>query len=302
MRARMLRGFTLIELLVVIAIIAILIALLLPAVQAAREAARRTQCVNNLKQFGLAHQNYHEALGTFPIGRQGSPRRAWSFGVLPYVEMGPMAQSLNFSVAFYDPANTTAILLNLNVFDCPSDPNHSAIEEPTSPFPRAKGNYMANFGNTTWDQVNFNGPAGNVMFLPAPFRSEMSIGINSFTDGTSNTLLMSEDVIGTNNGVGSDHRGDIYNDDTNCSMFTAYTQPNSLLADQMNTWCQNIAANPPCNSSYPTFNAARSYHPGGVNTLLADGSVRFVKNSINLNVWRALSSMSAGEIVSSDSF
>src|ERR1700733_2842902 len=112
------RGFTLIELLVVIAIIAVLIALLLPAVQAAREAARRIQCTNNLKQLGLAMHNYLSAQNTFPIGRMGlnytyttsvvgNARRTWAFAIMPYLEQGAIFQSINFSLSYFDPTNTT---------------------------------------------------------------------------------------------------------------------------------------------------------------------------------------------------
>src|SRR5437660_530008 len=98
-------GFTLIELLVVIAIIAVLIALLLPAVQAAREAARRAQCVNNLKQLGIAMHNYHDTNGSFPIGRQGKPRRTWTFGILPFIEQTTLYNAINFSTDFYQRQN-----------------------------------------------------------------------------------------------------------------------------------------------------------------------------------------------------
>lgn len=145
-------AFTLIELLVVIAIIAVLIALLLPAVQAAREAARRAQCVNNLKQLGLAMQNYHDTVGSLPMGRQNLPRRTWAFSILTAIEGTTLFNAINFTTDFYQPANTTAILVNLKTFDCPSDPGGSNIEEPTSPYPRAKADYMVNYGNTCWHQ------------------------------------------------------------------------------------------------------------------------------------------------------
>ena len=128
------RAFTLIELLVVIAIIAVLIALLLPAVQAAREAARRASCINNLKQLGISMHNYHQALGTFPIGRQGingppgytgypgdptggtRHRRTWAFLILPYIELGATANAVNFCVNYNDQINKTVCSTFVSVF------------------------------------------------------------------------------------------------------------------------------------------------------------------------------------------
>jgi prepilin-type N-terminal cleavage/methylation domain-containing protein/prepilin-type processing-associated H-X9-DG protein len=322
------RAFTLIELLVVIAIIAVLIALLLPAVQAAREAARRAQCINNLKQLGIAMHNYHDAQGTFPIGRTGigfsypykDNRRTWSFGIMSFIEMTALANSINFTLSFYYPQNTTAIKTGVSAFDCPSDPNGATIEEPTTAYPRAKADYMVNWGNMhyyqdqlpstmpnpwTWTGGPFGPPLNVLSFLGAPFQANKSIGVQSITDGTSNTLLMSEVVVGTNKGNNSDHRGDIYNDDYNCTMFMAVTPPNSRIPDQhgATTYCQYPnALNPPCNANSPVFNAARSFHSGGVNASLCDGSVRFVKNSINVATWRALSTTQGGEVVSADAY
>jgi prepilin-type N-terminal cleavage/methylation domain-containing protein len=321
-------GFTLIELLVVIAIIAVLIALLLPAVQAAREAARRSQCVNNLKQLGLAMHNYHDAQGTLPIGRTGigfsypyrDNRRTWSFLIMNYLELTALSNSINFSLSFYYPQNTTAIKTGVSAFDCPSDPNSSTIEEPTTAYPRAKADYMVNWGNmhyyqdqlpstmpNPWTWANSPvGPSLNVMtFMGAPFQANKSIGVQSITDGTSNTLLTSEVVVGLNNGTNSDHRGDIYNDDYNCTMFMTVTPPNSRIPDQhgATTYCQYPnGQNPPCNANSPVFNAARSFHAGGVNAGLIDGSVKFMKNTINLVTWRSLSTTQGGEVISADGF
>ena len=304
------RGFTLIELLVVIAIIAVLIALLLPAVQAAREAARRAQCVNNLKQLGLALQTYHDSQGAFPIGRQGSPRRSWAFSLLGYFEQVPLYNSINFTTDFYQLQNTTAIKQNVATYDCPSDPNSSTIEEPTTPYPRAKANYMVNFGNASFYQDTsnnpFTGPLGAVTYLNAPFGSQYSRSIRDFVDGTSNTVMMSEIIIGANANAGanSDHRGDLYNDDLNCNMFMAYSPPNSTSPDQMpGGYClyPNLS-NPPCNANSPPYNAARSFHKGGVNALRADGSVYFFKSTVSIMVWRALATINGNETIGSDAY
>ncbi|HEU5118030.1 MAG TPA: DUF1559 domain-containing protein, partial [Isosphaeraceae bacterium] len=144
--SRRIRGFTLIELLVVIAIIGVLIALLLPAVQAAREAARRAQCTNNMKQLGLSMHNYHDTMGSFPIGRTGSGysypgcpntnRRTWALSIMPYLELASVFNAVNFSQPFYDASNRTAVMTSISVYQCPSDPNNETIEEPTSAYPR----------------------------------------------------------------------------------------------------------------------------------------------------------------------
>jgi prepilin-type N-terminal cleavage/methylation domain-containing protein/prepilin-type processing-associated H-X9-DG protein len=321
------RAFTLIELLVVIAIIAVLIALLLPAVQAAREAARRAQCVNNLKQLGIAMHNYHSALGSFPIGRTGlgfsyqikPNRRTWTFGIFPYIEQTVMANAINYSVSFYMRPNTTVIRSQVAAFDCPSDPGKDMIEEPTSAYPRAKANYMVNWGNThynqdtpklrgitmpnPWTNSFFPPPLNVVPFLGAPFMANRAMGIQNFTDGTSNTVLMSEVIIGENKGNSSDHRGDVHNDGYNCAMFMVFTPPNSKIPDQMHGWCQYPnSLNPPCNKKVPVFNAARSFHPGGVNALFGDGRVQFVKNSINVMIWRALGTTMGSEVISGNGF
>jgi prepilin-type N-terminal cleavage/methylation domain-containing protein/prepilin-type processing-associated H-X9-DG protein len=330
-KSRSRRGFTLIELLVVIAIIAVLIALLLPAVQAAREAARRSQCVNNLKQLGLAMHNYHDTIGTFPIGAMGvrSPkgytlgtttnnRRTWAFMILPYLEQGTIFHAINFSLPFNPPAgaaNNTVSETLIASFLCPSDSNTNQIDQNN----RREGNYLVNWGNASWYQdtnSSFNPLSGTtnnpftpstpVFFGGAPFGLDKSIGIQNITDGTSNTLLMAEVVIGLTQGsTGYEHRGDIYNDDYNCAQFEAYTPPNSKFPDYIQgSYCQYpFANNPPCKTvSNPYFNTARSRHPGGVNALLADGSVKFFKDSINVITWRAVATTSGSEIVSADSF
>jgi prepilin-type N-terminal cleavage/methylation domain-containing protein len=321
------RGFTLIELLVVIAIIAVLIALLLPAVQAARAAARRMQCVNNLKQLGLAMHNYHDSLGTFPIGLMGfrSPaysalgiypggtavgnaRRTWAWLILPYIEQGTLSNTINFSLPFNNHVHDTAVRIIPATFLCPSDPNMGFVD--VGSYPVRKVNYMANWGNTHYFQDNstnpFAGPfiAGEtVPFLGAPFSIDKSYGIATITDGTSNSLLMSEVKVGLPNGNSQDHRGDVFNDDYNGCMFNGYTPPNTTFHDYASGGCQYpFQTNPPCVSKTPTFNAARSYHAGGVNGLVSDGSVKFFKDTVNIQTWRALSTSKGAEVISSDSF
>ena len=327
------RGFTLIELLVVIAIIAVLIALLLPAVQAAREAARRIQCTNNLKQLGLAMHNYHDSLNTFPIGVLGirSPtlyasagdptgainRRTWAFMVLPYLELGALYNAVNFSLPYNPPtgaANNTVSETLIAAYLCPSDSTSNQIDQNN----RREGSYVVNWGNSNWCQNMFTAnnpfvgnplvPGNPVTFSSAPFTMDKSYGVQNFTDGTSNTLLMAEVVIGATEGAtGYEHRGDLYNDDYNCAMFMAYTTPNSTVPDWIaDGYCRYpYITNPPCinaASARNAYNASRSYHPGGVNALLSDGSVKFFKNSISLMTWRALSTTAGAEVISSDTY
>jgi prepilin-type N-terminal cleavage/methylation domain-containing protein/prepilin-type processing-associated H-X9-DG protein len=319
------RGFTLIELLVVIAIIAVLIALLLPAVQAARAAARRAQCVNNLKQLGLAMHNYHNTIGTFPIGLMGfrsvtgytlgtaaNNRRTWAWMILPYIEQGAAFGSLNFSLPFNNHAQDTVIKFIPSTFLCPADPNMGFID--VGSYPVRKVNYMVNWGNTHYFQGIPTTPPNNpfagplianesVPFLGAPFAMDNTFGIQTITDGTSNTLLMSEVKVGLPNGSSQDHRGDVFNDDYNGCMFNGYTPPNSTFTDYVSGGCQYpYLTNPPCVSKTPTFNAARSYHTGGVNALMGDGSVKFVKDSINVQTWRALSTSQGGEVIDASSY
>ena len=208
LRSRPSRGFTLIELLVVIAIIAVLIALLLPAVQAAREAARRTQCVNNLKQIGLAMHNYHTSTDSFPMGVSatnnsvnnciawmGWSAQAMLFG---YMEQGALYNAINFSL---DPIeapgggangmNTTVTWTRVATFLCPSDPNGGL---------NFRNNYYASTGPSTtadWGvDSNFNVCKG--VEKPGLFTYGYSYGIRSIVDGTSNTIAFSEGVVGSN--------------------------------------------------------------------------------------------------------
>jgi prepilin-type N-terminal cleavage/methylation domain-containing protein/prepilin-type processing-associated H-X9-DG protein len=325
------RGFTLIELLVVIAIIAVLIALLLPAVQAARAAAQRIQCTNNLKQLGLAMHNYHDTFNAFTIGLMGfrSPtaaangnpavylpagtlatnaRRTWAWLILPYVEQTTLANAINYSRPFNDHSQDTAVRIIPATFLCPSDPNMGFVD--VGSYPVRKVNYMANWGNTQYFQDSSNNPftgpfipGESVPFLGAPFGIDKSYGVQTITDGTSNTLLMSEVKVGLPDGTKQDHRGDVFNDDFNGCMFNGYTPPNTTFTDYASGGCQYpYSTNPPCVSKTPTFNAARSYHAGGVNALMADGSVKFFKDSISVLVWRGLSTTRGGEVISSDAY
>ncbi len=328
-------GFTLIELLVVIAIIAVLIALLLPAVQAARASARRIQCVNNLKQLGIAMQNFHQVQGTFTWGAKSSPAQTWCFLIMPYVEQTTMSNALNMSNPATDFTNSTVVQSKLSLFNCPSDPLAGAVwisQKPTTIPNRGKGNYVVNWGNSDFEQnmplstiandslapANL-GPLVTVTSLTGPFRVNNTttaitpFGLRDILDGTSNTMMASEIKIAPDavppgkTSVASDSRGDVWSEGTKCGYtFMAATTPNSLIADQLNgSDCVNPNGNPPCiqtSGNTREFNAARSYHNGGVNVLFCDGSVKFIKDSVSIPTFRALSTMAGGEVVSADAY
>ncbi|WP_435018199.1 DUF1559 domain-containing protein [Tundrisphaera sp. TA3] len=332
------RAFTLIELLVVIAIIAVLIALLLPAVQAAREAARRAQCTNNLKQIGLGMANYESTSGSLPAGIKGCCWGTWVVFVLPYMEQSASFNGWNFdgsngtaagaaanatALRYSGVANTTISRTLFTVYLCPSDKE----TKPLANLPAY--NYAANFGNTTLYQIATYGTgAAAVSFLKAPFTDMWpttpvnggpdgytvsqfgTVGFSEITDGTSNTIAISEVIKGDTSAAmpGSDLRG--YALWSYGAGFQTYLAPNSKLPDVSWTpsapYCQpGVNGNPPCLLQASAANhlmGSRSRHPGGVNTLFVDGHVQYMKDSISLPIWRGLGSISGGEILSSDAF
>jgi prepilin-type N-terminal cleavage/methylation domain-containing protein/prepilin-type processing-associated H-X9-DG protein len=318
------RGFTLIELLVVIAIIAVLIALLLPAVQAAREAARRAQCVNNLKQIGLAMHNYHSTNDCFPPGELcagdlSGPRVFWTCYILPLLELGPMGNAYNFSLSinatqttngYYGLANSTVSQASIKTYLCPSDVGGICFR---TTYWWTRSNYVATYspdGTMVEPGVNFpydkniNNPAYNPATRRALFNFNVTRGIRNIIDGSSNTTAASETVTGPDNS--NDARG-VWDYDWG-EQYTHHRPPNSLIPDSVNpaSYCVNTKRFAPCVANAVSWGlqdyAARSLHPGGVNVLMADGSVRFVKNSINLNIWQGIASIDAGEVISADSY
>jgi prepilin-type N-terminal cleavage/methylation domain-containing protein/prepilin-type processing-associated H-X9-DG protein len=310
------RGFTLIELLVVIAIIAILIGLLLPAVQKVREAASRMKCTNNLKQWGLAMHNYHDVNGQFPKGSTNNSattrRQTFVMHLWYYIEQDNLARLGNLTTEFYNPPNTIWNTLNgacgkrVPIYLCPSD--HGKIDQDVGFYQRTRGNYVVNWGNALYDDTRTGASATAIAQNFGPFYHEGGVrsrpGVVTFasiTDGTSNTLLMSESLIATV-ATDNDWRGDIHNDDGVFRFHTVVT-PNSSSPDLISSttfFTPNNDPLMPVALGNPQRAAARSRHPQGVNASMCDGSVRFYRNTISLTTWRALGSMAGGETFAND--
>jgi prepilin-type N-terminal cleavage/methylation domain-containing protein/prepilin-type processing-associated H-X9-DG protein len=338
------RGFTLIELLVVIAIIAVLLALLLPAVQAAREAARRVQCVNNLKQLGLAIHNYESAHSCLPpqqiVGYTGNTltfKSQWGVTsrLAPFLELGPLYNSINYSLPTSNAANSTVVATSLKTLICPSE---------TQPEPLTSTNAsgvtstyaISNYGWCVGDWYTFGGPGG--MPNRGSFATNRSRRFAAITDGLSQTVFGSEVnayqrayhncpssvpatlatplalpdpatvlsvVAGASSNCGTPAKGHtkwVHGDTFNDAFTTALT-PNT----------KSPSGTPPVDSDLvsvdeddggPTYSSvtSRSYHPGGVNALFGDGSVKFLKDSMSWQTWRAVGTAAGGEVVSADAY
>lgn len=305
---RRIRGFTLVELLVVIAIIGLLVAILLPAVQAAREAARRSQCLNNLKQLGLAMHSYADTFQRLPIGAYGCCWGTWQVSILPYIEQKALfdmyVMDRKFGVPVDDAryshaANLPVTRTVLKVLTCPTDIRRAFTANQGISY----HNYVVNFGNTVYDQVDYQG----VIFQGAPFFEVRNandrrpgIRFGEITDGLSATLLASETI----KGQAGDLRG--FSWWRGGAVFTGYQGPNSPIPDCLFAGGQcdpNHHLNPPCmlaTSATVPMMASRSRHAGGVHSVLCDGSTRFYSNNIAIGVWRALCSSQGGEPAGSD--
>ena len=362
MRSASKRGFTLIELLVVIAIIAVLIGLLLPAVQAAREAARRSQCVNNLKQIGLALHNYHSAINSFPLGATLNPYDAalnstywsdWSAHaqLLQYLEGGTIYNACNFSLApewannIGYVVNSTATNTKVNTFVCPSDPN-AGQQTSTGASLGSNNSYQGSMGTSTIGYPEATPNAANAQQSSGLFAYQRSYDIGSVTDGTSNTVAFAEVLADDQDGNfsrkpgkgtgGASNLKAVYLTDVNtagpavvqadiqacnakyqadgggkqgggyrwsCGAM-GYTMFNTVIPPNGGGEVKWGACRHNCcpQSRHADYVNASSYHPGGVNVCFGDGSVRFVKSTIAMNIWWALGTRANGEVVSSDAF
>ena len=343
-------GFTLIELVVVIAIIAVLIALLLPAVQGAREAARRIQCVNNLKQLGLAVHNYECGVGVLPpqqvlqFGTGGALVWKSSWGVTsrlaPYLELGPLFNSINYTQKTSSADNITVCSMSLSVLICPSEINSQPLSSTS-----ASGNTttvgVSDFGWCAGDWYVFGGyggPSNRSAFGP-----NVSRRFAAFSDGLSNSILGAEVKAytqayhdcgmvpspGPSNPAiipdpptvlaaiaaapgspcrlaagtpGGGHTRWVNGNSFYDGMTTALP-PNTVAAEPQNGLATDLSSEDEDDGG-PTYAAitARSYHPGGVNALFGDGSVRFIKNSVNWQTWRCLGTIAGGEVLSADQY
>jgi type II secretory pathway pseudopilin PulG len=325
---------------VVIAIIGVLIALLLPAVQAAREAARRMTCSNNQKQVVLAMHNYHDTQQSFPWGTRGTAAGTWAAQVLPFIEKNQIAEQYDWSTFFWNPPNLTLLSeLVISTYTCPSDGNNNRLSSPLFSF--RKHNYVACFGregvlefdirrdpssslahtclidgqsyaNESKYRAMFSGscqPSGTSYDPVEPYTTTFE----AVTDGTSNTIALSETVQGVSLDVDitasytfGDLRGLIWMG-YYCFFNTSHS-PNTTVEDiggwtngetahgnrhpiTPETWSPTTDGN--CN--YLRL-SARSWHVGGVNAGLADGSIRFIPNQINLDIWHAVGSTNGSEI------
>jgi len=315
------RAFTLVELLVVIAIIGILIALLLPAVQAAREAARRTQCTNHLKQIGLAMHNYVDANNArLPYGAVGAVYGTWALFILPYIEQEALYSRFVIGNPYsQDGPDGVPILrgVRISYFTCPTDtPQTSSF----SSFEHH--NYSVCYGSTgiyDLDTTNATGwipKIDDVLNPGAAFcaqndanRYKVCMPLGSISDGTSNTLLTAEVIQGYWAGTGyNDLRGLIWWG--GASGFSAYMAPNTAEPDyfsdhfggdtSLNKKKYNITTTMAVDgaSGKGQVIAARSKHTGGVNVGLADGSIQFVSDTVNLDAWRAAATSCGGESTS----
>ena len=372
-RSRGRRGFTLIELLVVIAIIAVLIALLLPAVQAAREAARRTQCVNNLKQIGLALHNYQSSNGSFPLGMtkvivySNTDYAAWvgwsaHAQMLPFLEQGPVYNSCNFVHTGFgftftpgDLINSTAAYSRISAFICPSNPTSNS---PTKSQPYTIGNntptdYAGSYGTTTNDMTQGEGKS---TLVPTPstgiFGAWLSYDLRDVTDGTSQTIAFGEWCSSDYNPNPTKHKGvgiiGVPDVSPSALMDDARLNPSAIIqglnacaaayngatpklnAEKGIMWAMGEQGysmmnfiQVPNDSQYSfsactlsgsegvsnggaddsAFDGPESYHPGGCNMLFCDGSVKFVKSTVNrTGVMWALATRAGGEVVSADQY
>lgn len=300
-------GFTLIELLVVVMVIAILVALLLPAVQSAREASRRLKCINNMHQMSVALHSYHSTYDCFPSRTSTSVQ----FSILPQIELNSLYSQFNFGAQYLlliDAAspNLTVRRTRVSLFMCPSDHTHPDWIAPS--------NYAVSRGVDKRDGVDTGAFPGH---------EEWVSRVQSFTDGTANTIMMSEWLVGT---------GDLFNQapkrpvfDTQESLnweinFKAFlsacrtlnpSQARVGIPDKGKEWTKSGYTNTMYNHNMPPNHlscyssgwvqegayTASSNHPGGVNSLFADGHVRFIRNTISQDIWWALGTRAGGEII-----
>ena len=314
-------AFTLVELLVVIAIIGILIALLLPAVQAAREAARRMSCSNNLKQLALATHTYHDTYKRFPLSAQSS---LYGYSaqskVLPFIEQGNMEDLLDFREPMFtgsawapvlNPALSSVVDRKIPVLICPSDAGEVLYEDSDGQ-QWAGTNYMVNAGPGTGTIYCNTEDTSGLFWRGSATR------FRDVTDGTSNTLLLTETLFGLRGDDASDlvdvrRQMKRVSGGSPCAVAAddlAASSASSYGGERAGSWLRNQTYNTMINAYYPPNHSepdvshhgnclmsARSLHPGGVQTALVDGSVRFVSETVDLTTWRNLFCRNDGQVL-----
>lgn len=306
-------AFTLVELLVVIAIIGVLVALLLPAVQAAREAARRTECINKLRQWGIALQNHHDTRGYFPAGTissgqtstNGADRRTFVLLVWPFLEEANLFATYDFNVPFWHPDNKAAMSSQPAMYFCPSDRVGAFWKG--DQYTRSRGNYVVCYSNGDFAVNRHYAKTGELGrtrypdYMPAPFADyeeadAQGHNMRKFVDGVSRTMLMSEVLVSTDD-EDWDGRGDFLNNHAGHSNYMTVNTPNSSEEDRMICNSPNSRTLPgPCRNYNNSrgegmYATARSNHPGGVTVVMGDASVKFTSDDIDLFVWQYEGSM-----------
>jgi prepilin-type N-terminal cleavage/methylation domain-containing protein/prepilin-type processing-associated H-X9-DG protein len=323
-RAKRSVGFTLVELLVVIAIIGVLVALLLPAVQSARESARRSTCVNNMRQVALALVHHHDAKGHFPHGTYNimtvapqtpapyngrQDRRCWMHDMLPYMEQQALYAKFDAFLKVGGSAyNFPECHTPIESLMCPSDPTNPKVVTysrstagVTGPPPSLDGlgasqgfhgNYITCSGEQSFTPAipGLPSPPGSSMHLSGIFFPLSKVGAKDVTDGLSRTALVSELILSPDS-EDDDLRGRYYNPIEGNVNFTTFYPPNSPVADKVNWLSKNAVFEAPALACTTCFTSgshltARSYHEGGVNFAAADGSVHFMSDEVDLLVYR----------------
>jgi prepilin-type N-terminal cleavage/methylation domain-containing protein/prepilin-type processing-associated H-X9-DG protein len=311
------KGFTLVELLVVIAIIGVLVALLLPAVQAAREAARRMSCSNNLKQLALGIHNYHDSYKAFPFGTTNGSI-SYLARMLPYVEQTPLYDRVDFTANYNAAVNQPVLNTNVEAFLCPSDIDKLPLNL------GGRNNYYGNSGtnilfgspSTNPSNSNFGMPECNGVFIPSRV-----VRFADIIDGTSNTACIAEKLKGDGtNGIASEESDTFQPGTYPANADEAYRDCRAMdITDLSKQGVSNVGApwiysyhstsryyhvTPPNGRScmYPPgriATTAGSRHPGGAQIALCDGSVRFIPETVDVLIWRAIGSRDGNETIPS---